>query len=223
MTSHSRIQNKSKEISFFASHVPYDAFDSKTNEMIIDIFVATCELNPGDLVLDLGCGSGVFSEILINRGYRCVGVDLCRIQLGYARSNGRSAIFVNGDAEALPLAENEIDGILLVGLIHHFPDPNLCIKEIARVLKIGCSFLALDPNRVNPFMFLYRDKSSPFYSSVGVSENERPVIASAIKKDFEAAGLKVTTDFLSGLKYNYVESPLMRRLLPCYNFRGCTR
>jgi len=188
--------------------------------MIIDVFVATCKLNPGDRVLDLGCGAGVFSEILIKRGYRCIGIDLCRKQLSYAKSNGHGAIFVNGDAEALPIAGNTVDGILLVGLIHHLPDPSLCIKEIARILKKGGSFLALDPNRANPFMYLYRDKSSPFYSSVGVSENERPVMASAIKKDFEAVGLQVTTDFLSGLKYNYVESPLMKRLLPCYNFIG---
>lgn len=92
--------------------------------MIIDIFVATCKLSSGDLILDLGCGSGVFSKILINRGYRCVGVDLCRKQLSYGRSNGRGVTFVNGDAEVLPLADNQIDGVLLVGLIHHLPDPS---------------------------------------------------------------------------------------------------
>lgn len=218
MTGHSPIQNKTEEISFFESHVPIDAFDSKTNEKIIDIFVTTCKLKSGDRVLDLGCGSGVFSAILNKRGYRCISVDLSLKQLNFGKSNCCSALFVNGDAEALPFPENAFDAILLVGLIHHFPDPSHCVQEIARVLKKGGGFFALDPNRMNPFMYLYRDKSSPFYSSAGVSENERPIIASAIKRDFEAAGLRVTTDFISGLKFKYLKSARMRRFLPWYNF-----
>ena len=218
MTNQNLIQNKSKEIDFFGSHPPYEVFDSKTNEFLIDIFVSKCKLNPGDRILDLGCGSGVFSKILIARGYKCIGIDLSRIQLGYGKSASRDATFINADVEALPFSENDIDGILLIGLIHHLPDPSLCINEINRVLKKGGGFLALDPNRANPFMYLYRDKSSPFYSSVGVSENEKPIVASNMRRQFEVKGFKVEIDFLSGLKYNHVESSLMKTLLPCYNF-----
>ena len=47
------------------------------------------------------------------------------------------------------------------------------------MLRPGGRFVAFDPNRMNPFMCLYRDRSSPFYSPVGVTENERPVLAKA--------------------------------------------
>ena len=45
-------------------------------------------------------------------------------------------------------------------------------------------------------MYLYRDRSSPLYSSVGVTENERPVLAHQIAAVFRAAGLRVGTDYL---------------------------
>lgn len=218
MTNQSLIQNKSKEIDFFGSHPPYEVFDPKTNEFLIDIFASKCKLNLGDRILDLGCGSGVFSEILTARGYQCIGIDLSRVQLGYGKSAGRDVTLVNADVEALPFPENYFDGILLIGLIHHLPNPNLCINEIKRVLKKGGRFLALDPNRANPFMYLYRDKSSPFYSSVGVSENEKPIVASNMRREFEVKGFKIEIDFISGLKYNHVESSLMKSLLPWYNF-----
>ena len=44
----------------------------------------------------------------------------------------------------------------------------------------GRPFVAFDPNRMNPFMYLYRDRSSPLYSPVGVTPNQRPVLAREI-------------------------------------------
>jgi len=71
---------------------------------------------------------------------------------------------------------------------------------------------------MNPFMYLYRDPSSPFYSSVGVTENERPVLASEISGIFREAGFTVSTDYLAGLAYRYVASEKTRIILPIYNF-----
>jgi hypothetical protein len=67
-------------------------------------------------------------------------------------------------------------------------------------------------------MWLYRDRSSPFYSSVGVTENERPVLAWRVAEIFRNEGFSVQTDYLAGLAYRYVASPRTRILLPAYNF-----
>jgi SAM-dependent methyltransferase len=101
--------------------------------------------------------------------------------------------------------------------VHHLPDPALCAAEVSRVLRAGGKFVAFDPNRMNPFMYLYRDRSSPLYSSVGVTENERPVLARQIARVFENAGFTVGTDYLSDLRYRYLASTKLRWLLPAYN------
>ena len=76
--------------------------------------------------------------------------------------------------------------------------------------------MAFDPNRQNPAMWAYRDWDSPFYSNVGVTENERPVIPGQVRQIFSRAGFTVMTDYFTA-KYRYVASGRVRWLLPAYN------
>ena len=84
------------------------------------------------------------------------------------------------------------------------------------MLKPGGVFVAFDPNRRNPFMWLYRDKSSPLYSSKGVTPNERPIVAGQVRKVFSEAGFEVSTEYIS-LGFSYIASPYLRWLLSLYN------
>ena len=142
--------------------------------------------------------------------------------MALGRSKYPGLELIEGDAENLPFANESLDGVLLSGLVHHFPDPRRLAAEVRRVLKPGGRFVAFDPNRMNPFMWLYRDRASPFYSPVGVTENERPVLASRVAEVFRNEGFRVQTDYLAGLAYRYVASPATRTLLPIYNFIDAT-
>ncbi len=213
-------QNKSSEIAFFDSHGAsnaYDVFAAETNERLIDIFVRLSGLKRGSRIADLGCGSGVFSNALRQRGYDYTGVDLSPAFIRLAREKHPGIEFIEGDVEQLPFPDAGFDGALLAGVVHHLPDPTRCAKEVRRILKPGGKFVAFDPNRMNPFIYLYRDRASPFYSALGVTENERPVLAGEVAETFRAAGFRVGTEFHSGLKYRYTASPTVRRLLPVYN------
>jgi SAM-dependent methyltransferase len=214
-------QDKSKEIAFFDAHAEaddYDVFTAAANNKLIDAFDRLSGLLPGARVVDLGCGSGVFTELLRRRGYSAVGVDISPklVTLGRARYPGLELL--EGDAENLPFPSGSLDGVLLSGLVHHFPDPRRLAAEVNRILKPGGRFVAFDPNRMNPFMYLYRDRSSPFYSSIGVTDNERPILARQVVGVFSEQGFKVQTDYLAGLAYRYVASKRTRLLLPIYNF-----
>ena len=213
-------QNKQIEIAFFDRHAAADAYDVFTpasNERLIDAFVRLCGLPPGSRVVDLGCGSGVFTDALRRRGYHCTGVDLSPKLIAIARARYRDIEFIEGDVEQLPFDGASFDGVLLSGLVHHLPDPSRCAAEVFRILRSDGKFLAFDPNRMNPFMYLYRHRSSTFYSSIGVTENERPVFADEVAAAFRRAGFSVGTEYLSNLKYRYVASGWVRRLLPVYN------
>jgi ubiquinone/menaquinone biosynthesis C-methylase UbiE len=213
-------QNKQIEITFFDSHGAvnaYDVFAPGTNERLIDMFVRLSGLPPGARVVDLGCGSGVFANLLQRRGYRCSGVDLSPKMIAIARAKFSGIEFIEGDIERLPFADASFDGVLLSGVLHHLPDRSRCAAEVFRILRPGGKFVAFDPNRMNPFMYLYRDRTSPFYSSVGVTENERPVLAREVAATFRNAGFRTGTEFLSGMKYRYIASGALRWLLPLYN------
>jgi len=214
-------QDKRKEIAFFDAHAAsdeYDVFTPQANARLVDAFVRLSSLPRAARVADLGCGSGVFTELLRQRGYASVGLDISPKLVALGRSKYPGLDLREGDAENLPFENEGLDGVLLSGLIHHFPDPRRLAAEVHRVLKPGGRFVAFDPNRMNPFMWLYRDRASPFYSPVGVTENERPVLAWRIAEVFRDEGFRVQTDYLAGLAYRYVASQKTRSLLPVYNF-----
>src|SRR5262249_51867724 len=144
-------------------------------------------------------------------------VDISPKLVALGRRKYPKVEFLEGDVENLPFPDGSFDGALLSGLVHHFPDPSRCASELNRILRRGGRFVAFDPNRRNPFMWLYRDRSSPFYSPVGVTENERPVIAGEIAGVFNRAGFRAGTEYLSKLRYRYVASSKVRWLLPIYN------
>ena len=213
-------QDKDKEIAFFDAHAEsdeYDVFTLQTNERLIAAFVRLSGLPHGARVADLGCGSGVFTELLRRRDYTSVGLDISPKLVALGRRKYPGLGLVEGDAENLPLNAS-FDSVLLSGLVHHFPDPRRLASEVNRVLKSGGKFFAFDPNRLNPFMWLYRDRASPFYRSTGVTENERPVLAWQTAEIFRNEGFRVRSDYLAGLSYRYVALRRTRALLPIYNF-----
>lgn len=215
------VQDKGKEIAFFDAHADsdeYDVFAPQANERLIAAFQRLSGLPTGARVADLGCGSGVFTELLRRRGYQSVGLDISPKLVAVGRRKYPGLELIEGDAENLPFESDSLDGVLLSGLVHHFPDPRRLASEVRRVLKPGGRFVAFDPNRMNPFMWLYRDRASPFYSSVGVTENERPILARRVADIFRREGFRVQSDFLAGLAYRYVASRRTRLLLPIYNF-----
>ncbi len=215
------LQDKQKEIAFFDSHAAsdeYDVFTPEANARLIAAFVRLSRLPPGARVADLGCGSGVFTELLQREGYSSVGLDISPKLVAVGRKKYPGLELIEGDAENLPFESKSLDGVLLSGLVHHFPNPQRLAAEVHRVVKPGGCFVAFDPNRMNPFMWLYRDRASPFYSSVGVTENERPVLAWRVAEVFRNEGFRVRTDYLAGLAYRYVASRRTRMLLPIYNF-----
>ncbi len=214
-------QNKSSEVAFFDSHGAsdaYDVFSPETNERLIETFARVTGLPAGARVVDLGCGSGVFTDRLQAHGYQATGVDLSPKLIEIAREKYPAIEFLEGDIEALPFPDGHFDGVLLSGVLHHFLDISRCVAEVKRILRPGGKYMAFDPNRMNPFMYLYRDRSSPLYSSIGVTENERPVLAGQIARTFRAAGFHAGTEYISGLKYRYIASGNARRFLPVYNF-----
>jgi SAM-dependent methyltransferase len=215
------VQDKQKEIAFFDAHAAsdeYDVFTPQSNERLIAAALRLMQLPRGARIADLGCGSGVFTELLRCAGYSSVGLDISPKLILLGRQKYIGLELIEGDAENLPFDNESVDGILLNNFVHHFPDPHRLAVEVHRVLKRGGRFVAIDPNRVNPFMWLYRDRTSPFYSPLGVTENERPVLAWQVAEVFRNEGFRVQTDYLAGLSYRYVASKRARILLPIYNF-----
>ena len=89
-------------------------------------------------ILDLGCGTGRFSEGLASRfGARVVGVDPSEKMLDQARRKrpSRGIHYERGTAEAIPLVTGAVDMIFMSMSFHHFTDPERAAWECRRVLR----------------------------------------------------------------------------------------
>ena len=91
-------------------------------------------------ILDLGCGTGRYSEALAARfDAEVVGVDPSTKMLEQAekkRSDPRLR-YELGCAEKIPLADNSVDLIFISMVFHHFDSPTLAALECHRVLRQG--------------------------------------------------------------------------------------
>ena len=72
-------QDKQKEIAFFDGHAAadaYDVFTPESNARLITTCMRLARAGRGARVADLGCGSGVFTDLLHKQGYDAVGLDI---------------------------------------------------------------------------------------------------------------------------------------------------
>jgi SAM-dependent methyltransferase len=95
----------------------------------------------GGRVLDLGCGPGFWTVELARRGFRVSASDLTAPALDLARKRceafGVSAEFSLQNAESMGFRDAAFDHVNCQGVIHHTPDTEACVREIARVLAPG--------------------------------------------------------------------------------------
>jgi len=99
--------------------------------------------NRNDLtVVDLGCGTGFFTNILASKYQQVIGLDISTNMLAFAKKNRSKDIFwLEGDANSIPLKSNSVD-LIYSNLMIQWLDPlDIAIKEILRVLKPGGVFL----------------------------------------------------------------------------------
>lgn len=103
------------------------------------------DLNPGETVLDVGCGAGFDTLIAarqVGRSGRVISVDMTPAMLEKAQAGAREVGLANvefrdGLAEALPMDDSSIDVVISNGVINLCPDKMAAMQEIYRVLKPG--------------------------------------------------------------------------------------
>jgi SAM-dependent methyltransferase len=91
--------------------------------------------------LDVGCGSGAYTELLIGRcaPVEVQGIDPSDAQLAFARTRpgARMAQFHRGDAMALPFPDGSFDAASMALVIFFVPDPAKGVAEMVRVVRPG--------------------------------------------------------------------------------------
>lgn len=131
-------------------------------EMESKVIFGLAEIKPGETVLDLGCGTGVFSLEAARRGAHTVGIDSSPAMLAIASSKAENSTlpvsFLGADAESLPFPSESLDLVLAITVLCFTGHPDIVLGEVFRVLKPGGRLVVGELNRKSYWALLRRLK-----------------------------------------------------------------
>lgn len=105
------------------------------------VVVESARLEPGERVVDLGCGTGNAALLAAARGALVTGVDpalrLLHVARARATSEGADITYRSGEAASIPVGDASADVILSVFAVVFAPDPAAAAAEMSRVVTAG--------------------------------------------------------------------------------------
>lgn len=179
----------------------YDATDIAVNydrgrdhgPEVLNLWMDAVASHVGDqrlkAILDLGCGTGRFSEALaIHFDAHVVGIDPSATMLEQARrkQRDRRVRYEHGSGEAIPVPDNSVDLVFMSMIFHHFENPRLAARECRRVLRDqGTAFLRAGVReRISAYPYV-----EFFPASRAILEDCLPT-TTFVREVFEAAGFR---------------------------------
>jgi SAM-dependent methyltransferase len=106
-----------------------------------NIFLDWLAPSPGLRWIDVGCGTGAFTELIVERcaPAEVQGIDPSDAQLAFARARPalRMSAFHQGDALGLPFGEDKFDAAIMALVIFFVPVPAKGVAEMVRVVRPG--------------------------------------------------------------------------------------
>lgn len=111
---------------------------------------------PETKILDLCCGSGQATKVLVQYSQNVTGLDASPLSLKRARQNVPQAQYVEAFAEAMPFADNSFDLVHTSVALHEMEFNQLreILQEVYRVLKPGGIFALVDFHTPTNWLFL---------------------------------------------------------------------
>ena len=130
----------------FEDGAGYERMMGVWSRSVGEIFLDWLAPKPGLTWVDVGCGNGAFTELLVERCAPSAieGIDPSEAQLAFAhqRPAARLAKFRQGDAMALPFADRSFDAAVMALVIFFVSEPAKGVAEMARVTRPGGSVSA---------------------------------------------------------------------------------
>lgn len=173
------------------------------------------KFKPNDLILEIGCGTGLFTEKVYNATKaHIIAIDLSEELLAQARQRPHCADFKMEDAMEMTFAEQAFDGVFGSSILHHL-DMEKALTEIYRVLKPGGRMVFAEPNMLNPQIAIQKNVPA-IKRALGDSPDETAVVRWSFKAQMEKIGFKNVLIF----PYDFLHPSTPKPLIPIVSMIG---
>jgi len=105
--------------------------------------------------IDIGCGTGVYTELISKCTKKAIGLDISKNMLEYARKKPKGLNLILGDAHLLPFRDESFHLVVSISLIEYV-QKHIVLKEIARTMKKGGLLIIVAPNKYSAYRLLIK-------------------------------------------------------------------
>lgn len=131
-----------------------------------DVLLNLLDPQPGECILDVGCGTGIFTADVLKCGANITGIDLSFPMVHVASQRLQDSPFIAMCANMceLPFPDNSFDRLYSMTAIEFVPDAALAIAELERVTRKGGSIVVTTLNSLSPWADKRKQKAKEGHS-----------------------------------------------------------
>jgi 2-polyprenyl-6-hydroxyphenyl methylase / 3-demethylubiquinone-9 3-methyltransferase len=165
-------------------------------------------------ILDIGCGAGMLTNFLSEKGHRVTGIDLSEKSLSVAEKfdTTNTVEYIHADANQLPFSEEQFDVVCAMDILEHVQTPHQLIRQASRVLKNNGLFFFHTFNK-NLLSYLLIIKAVDWFvphAPKNMHIYDLFISLKDIKKMCTEEHLKISS--LRGFRLKFLQAPLFRML-----------
>lgn len=172
-------------------------------------FIELGEINQNSKVLEIGCGSGLFTQKIFEATQaQITATDLSEDLLQLAKQKLPKVKFEVQDAMNLPYEHNSFDVIFGSSILHHL-EMDLALKGMLNLLKPKGKLIFAEPNMMNPQILLQKNIPA-LKRALGDSPDETAVIRWNLAKQMKKMGFSVVKIF----PYDFLHPAVAPKYIP---------
>lgn len=180
------------------------------------MIAAGARLKEGAFALEIGCGTGLFTELFASSKAKILAVDISKDLLEYAKKRNLSSNqiqFLNARFEDCEV-KGPFDAVIGSSILHHL-DCACAFDSIFALLKAGGWMSFAEPNYLNPQIFIER-RFRRFFPQV--SPDETAFVRGSLKNKLLQAGfVNVRIE-----PFDWLHPSIPKKLIPLISFLGDT-
>ena len=171
-------------------------------------FVDVAKITRSDKVLEIGCGTGLFTKKVYDMtGAAITATDLSIDLLNQAKAKLPNATFMIDDAMKMSFTDESFDVVFGSSILHHL-DLSISLKEVFRVLKKNGRMVFAEPNMINPQILI--QKNIPYIKEkLGDSPDETAIVRWKFKELMIEQGFKNISIFPYDFLHPVTPKPLI--------------